>query len=71
DGLFQALAVLHYLLAFFGLAPERGVADQDFQLFQLILFLSRVKDSSARPGPVRGAACILVPVLRGSSRFQF
>ena len=63
DGFLQALALLHHLLAFFGLRPEVGRADLFFEFVQLGFLRGSVKDSSARRLPVRGGAGILVPIL--------
>ncbi len=70
DGLFQALAPVHYFLAFLGLRPEIRLCDLLFGPAQFDLLRGGVKDTSARPGLGREAARIGVPTLRGSCGFN-
>ena len=63
---FQALALLHQLLAGFLVVPEIGLRDLLFDLRQLLLFGGNVKDSSAQLPIAGGATCIPARVLRGS-----
>src|SRR5262249_8187495 len=66
----EPLALLHYLLALFRLIPEVGRADLLFDCVQLLFLLGSVKDTSARPEPVRGGVRIRVLILRLSSRYS-
>ena len=68
---FQALAILHDLLALLGLRPEVGSVDQILGLGELRLAGGRVKDSSAQRQPAGGAKRTLFRVLLGSFRYKF
>ena len=64
--LFEAFAILHDLLAAFGLGPEIGRGDLVGQSFYLFGLFGCVKDNSGRQMPVHVAERIRVRVLRAS-----
>ena len=62
DPFFQALAILHHLLAALRLVPEVGFSNQGFGLAQFSFLAGRVKDTSARQQPARAEDCIRVAI---------